>query len=116
MQAKLSHDWRALLCDVERITLSWVFLQHFRPYLLGRKFTLRTDHGSLNWLANFRQLEGQLARWLERLQEYEFVIQHRPGRKHQNADAQDIPFPWTDAVPSMIREWFETFAKSHNTA
>ena len=39
-----------------------VFLNHFRQYLLGRKFTLRTDHGSLLWLCNFKEPEGQLAR------------------------------------------------------
>ena len=63
------------------------FIRHFRPYLLGRKFTLRTDHGSLTWLCNFKQPEGQLARWLERLQEYDFEVVHRRGRSHQNADA-----------------------------
>lgn len=63
------------------------FVQHFRPYLLGRRFTLRTDHGSLTWLSQFEEPEGQLARWLERLQEFDFEICHRPGKKHQNADA-----------------------------
>ena len=63
------------------------FIRHFRPYLLGRKFMLRTDHGSLTWLANFREPTGQLARWLEQLQEFDFDICHRPGRRHQNADA-----------------------------
>ena len=28
-----------------------------------------------------------MARWLERLQEFDFAIVHRPGKKHQNADA-----------------------------
>ena len=63
------------------------FVKHFRPYLLGRSFVLRTDHGSLSWLWNFRNPEGQLARWLEQLQEYDFSIVHRRGRKHGNADA-----------------------------
>ena len=63
------------------------FIKHFRPYLLGRHFTLRTDHGSLTWLARFKESEGQLARWLEKLQEYDFSILHRPGKRHQNADA-----------------------------
>ena len=36
---------------------------------------------------NFKSPEGQLARWLEKLQEYQFTIVHRPGLKHNNADA-----------------------------
>ena len=63
------------------------FVQHFRCYLLGREFQLRTDHGSLTWLANFKEPEGQLARWLERLQEFHFCIVHRPGKRHGNADS-----------------------------
>ena len=35
---------------------------------------------------SFRDLEGQLARWLERLQQYEFEIMYRKGLSHQNAD------------------------------
>ena len=54
---------------------------------MGQRFLLRTDHGSLTWLWNFREPEGQLARWLERLQELDFEIVHRRGRKHTNADA-----------------------------
>ena len=32
------------------------------------------------------------------------------------SDAQSILFPWTEAVPEKIRNWYEAFAKSHNTA
>ena len=75
-------------CVTRRELLAVVtFLQHFRPYLLGRHFVVRTDHGSLTWLRNFKNPENQLARWLERMQEYDFDIVHRPGRKHGNADA-----------------------------
>ena len=63
------------------------FLQHFRPYLIWSLFTIRTDHSALTWLQNFKQPEGQLARWLEKLQEFQFTIVHRPGRAHANADA-----------------------------
>jgi hypothetical protein len=31
-------------------------------------------------------------------------------------DVVDIHFPWEDAVPPATKEWFEAFAKSHNTA
>jgi hypothetical protein len=36
-------------------------------YLLGRHFTVRTDHNSLTWLMNVKEPQGQLARWLEEL-------------------------------------------------
>ena len=64
-----------------------VFLHHFQQYLLGRKFILRTDHSSLVWLHNFKEPEGQLTRWLERLEEFQFEVVHRRGKAHCNADA-----------------------------
>ena len=61
------------------------FLKYFRNYLLGKHFVLHTDHGSLTWLCNFKDPEGQLACWMEKLQEYDFDIIHRPGCRHGNA-------------------------------
>ena len=62
------------------------FIHQFRHFRLGRKFLLRTDHGSLKWLFNFKDPQGQLARLLEVLSQYDFEIQDRPGSTHQNAD------------------------------
>ena len=70
--------WRELLAVV-------VFTNKFRPYLLGRPFHLRTDHGSLLWLHNFKEPEGQLARWIEKLQEFNYEMGHREGRCHSNS-------------------------------
>jgi transposase InsO family protein len=72
-------------CVTRREVVTYV--QHFQNYLLGRRFELRTDHGSLTWLQGFKEPEGQLARWLERLQEFDFKIFHRRGKQHGNADA-----------------------------
>ncbi|GBN94891.1 Retrovirus-related Pol polyprotein from transposon 297, partial [Araneus ventricosus] len=44
-------------------------IEHFHHYLYGRKFLLRADHASLSCLLNFREPEGQIARWIQRLQE-----------------------------------------------
>ncbi len=63
------------------------FTRQFRHYLLGSNFILRTDHSSLTWLYRFKRPEGQLARWLEELSQYNFVIEHRAGTHHTNADA-----------------------------
>jgi hypothetical protein len=47
--------------------------------------SVRTDHNSLIWLMNFKEPQGQLARWLEELSQFNMEIQHRPGKKHTNA-------------------------------
>ena len=82
-------------CVTRRELLAVVtFTRQYRSYLRGRKFLLRTDHGSLTWLCNFKDPEGQLARWLERLQELDFDIVHRRGKSHINADALSrLPCP-----------------------
>jgi transposase InsO family protein len=36
---------------------------------------------------NFKNPEGQIARWLETLSSYNMTIKHRPGKLHRNADA-----------------------------
>ena len=63
------------------------FVEQYRPYLICHRFTLRTDHGSLTWLRNFKDPEGQLARWLKRLQELDFEVVHRRETDHRNADS-----------------------------
>ena len=63
------------------------FVKHFRHYLWGRKFLVRTDHASLLWLKNFKEPEGMLARWLAVLDTYDFSVQYRKGVLHANADA-----------------------------
>jgi len=61
-------------------------VKHFRHYLYGRKFWLRTDHAFLIWLCKRAEPSSQVARWLEVLAEFSYRIEHRPGKKHSNAD------------------------------
>ena len=75
-------------CMMQRELLAVVkFVWQFRHYLLGRKFLLRTDHGSLTWLFRFKVPEGQLACWVEVMSQYDYQIQCWPGVHHGNADA-----------------------------
>ncbi|UYV74060.1 K02A2.6-like [Cordylochernes scorpioides] len=62
-------------------------VEHFHEYLYGQNFLIRTDHAALMWLLRIKNPEDQVARLLEKLQQYHFQIKHRPGRKHNNADA-----------------------------
>jgi len=84
-------------------------LQHFCHYLVGATVILRTDHYSLKWLRTFRRPEGILARWIETLAEFDYTVEHRPGRLHSNADGLSRPFckqcydrpthiPWVDEM------------------
>lgn len=63
--------------------LSW----EFSPYLYEQRFILRTGHASLTWLCNFKEPEGQLARWIEILQDNNFEIVCAPpeGRGHKDS-------------------------------
>jgi len=62
-------------------------LKQFRQHLLGRPFIIRTDHAALTFLKRTPEPIGQQGRWLDLLSEYNFEIQHRPGRVHGNSDA-----------------------------
>ena len=63
------------------------FTQYFKDYLLGRKFFIITDHRALVWLYSFKEPDGLVARWLEKLSVFDFEICHRPGTKIAHADA-----------------------------
>jgi hypothetical protein len=70
-------------CTTKRELLAIVhFVQHYKHYLLGKKFLIRSDHKSLTYLQKFKEPEGLLARWISILGLYEFEIQYREGSKH----------------------------------
>ena len=61
-------------------------IQAFRVYLLGRPFTVKTGHRSLEWLRKSKEDNPRLSRWSLVLQPYKFDIKHRAGRANGNAD------------------------------
>ena len=63
------------------------YLKHFRHFVLGREFVLRTDHAAHQSIHRTPEPIGQQARWLSILEEFQpYTVQHRPGRVHGNAD------------------------------
>ena len=85
-------------CKMALVNYSW----HFRHYLYGRKFIARTDHDALRWLTNFKEPSGQIARWLERLAEFDLKVHARPGKRHGNADGLSRRPPDVDGVRSEL--------------
>ncbi len=75
-------------CTTYRELLAIVtFVPHFKHYLLGRKFKVRTDHSSLRWFHNFKNAEGMVGRWHAILANFDYEIVYREGSAHGNADA-----------------------------
>ena len=62
-------------------------IEAFRFYLMGRTFTVQTDHHTLLWLDRLKDTNSQLTTWSLILQQYQFTVTHRPGSTNGNADA-----------------------------
>ena len=62
------------------------FCDYYKQYLLGYHFLIRTDHQALKWLFSLKEPKNRIARWIEILSQYDFSIEHRPGKQHGNAD------------------------------
>lgn len=66
-QSKSERNYCVTLKELLAVVL---FVEYFRQYLCGRKFKIRTDHSLLKWLMNFKDLQWQLALWMEVLSSY----------------------------------------------
>ena len=64
-----------------------VMLQIWSHFLIYHKFIVRSDHSALVWIRNFRHPTGALARWQQLLEQYDFTVEHRPGKTNLVADA-----------------------------
>lgn len=62
------------------------FCDSFRYFLEGRKFTLRTDHQPLVYMARQADPHHKYARWISRLQAYDFDLEYTPGVENLAAD------------------------------
>ena len=62
-------------------------LKIWRHYLVGRSFTLKSDHQSLQYLFTQRDLNARQRRWSEFLSEYDFGISYIKGKENVVADA-----------------------------
>jgi len=82
-------SWPERNYDVTRRELLAVVygLKDYRQYLLGRHFVIHTDHSALQSLRRTVEPIGQQARWQAFIEQFNFVIMHRPGTKHRNANA-----------------------------
>ena len=72
------------IMEKEAYAIVWA-IGTFRPYLLGHPFLVRTDNSATSFLRKATQ--PKLQRWAMALSEYEYTVQHRPGKLHSHVDA-----------------------------
>lgn len=64
-----------------------VAVRTWRPYLLGRRFTIQTDQKSLRFLLEQRILTPEQQKWVGKLDGYDYEITYKPGATNKVADA-----------------------------
>jgi len=72
--------------ELELLAVTWA-TKHFRCYLYGKRFVIRTDHSALTYLHKFSDNNSRVMRWSLRLAEFDFEVQHRAGTMNKHADA-----------------------------
>lgn len=78
-------ETRYAAVELECLAVKWA-LDSLKYYLLGRDFTLETDHRALQWLGRMKDSNARITRWFLALQPYRFSVRYRPGRQNQVAD------------------------------
>ena len=65
--------------DLEALAVVDAVTKHFRCYLEGKPFHLKTDHDALVYLQKQHTLNRRQARWVSELSPYTFTVEYRPG-------------------------------------
>jgi hypothetical protein len=72
--------------DLELAAVVFV-LKVWRHYLYGSRFKVFSDHKSLKYLFDQKELNMRQRRWLEFLKDYDFELNYHPGKANVVADA-----------------------------
>ena len=61
-------------------------LEKFRPYILGSKILIYTNHAALKYLLFKKKAKPRLIRWVLLVQEFDFEIKYKKGSENSVAD------------------------------
>ena len=74
-------------------------LTHWRPFLFGKHFTVFTDHRALVYLYHMQDASNMLTRWAIALQNFDFTVEHIPGKLNIVPDT--LPRLFGDVNPKL---------------
>ncbi|GJY60234.1 putative reverse transcriptase domain-containing protein [Tanacetum coccineum] len=76
----------------------FLLLDLWRHYLYDTKCTVYTDHKSLQYILDQKELNMRQRRWIELLSDYDCVIRYHPGKANVVADALSMKDKEPDSV------------------
>ena len=82
----------------------------WRPYLLGRRFQIRTDHQSLKYFLEKCLSSPQKNKWLTKMLGYDYEIIYKKGHENIVADTLSCQFEEESTVLTIslpVPEWIE---------
>jgi hypothetical protein len=82
-------------------------LTKLRKYLVGRKFMVKTDHNSLKYFLEQKDLSERQHKWVMKVHTFKFDIYYVKGKKNIVADAL-LRRPVTCSLMEILADW-----KSH---
>jgi hypothetical protein len=62
-------------------------LTKFRQYLVGSRFVVKTDHNSLKYFLDQKDLSERQQKWVSKIQAFDFDIEYVKGKRNVVADA-----------------------------
>jgi len=65
----------------------YFFCIHFKHYLYGKRFTLRTDHKAITFMLSTKKpITPQFQSWINYISSLDMQLKYRKGSEHTNAD------------------------------